>query len=250
MRHRFHSYCLQKEHWCNYFVFQLSQNPFGMCNYCKLLLGEVLINIGGQSNCTFAFDVVCLHTVTVLRKGKGGALYNCDPFCDQAAECVISKIDVLHAICAFVVTPFSNSCNAVSLMSAALPCCKSCGSLLYHCITLLNCYTASALKIWNVYGFTLVCLQLNQFFWQCVLSGIFFLSRVWKEVSLREMLYSLGGNVQWIGSDCVWTWVADQIYDGCDGKSRPVSFQLPVRALELNTRIKERSLSVAWPAVL
>lgn len=48
----------------------------------------------------------------------------------------------------------------------------------------------------------------------------------------------------------VWTSVTDQIYDGCDGESRPVSFQLHVRALELNTRIKAPSLSVAWPAVL
>lgn len=71
MRHTFHSYCLLKDHWCNYFVFQLSQNPSGMCNYCKLLLGEVLISIGGRSNCTFVFDVACSHIVMVVRMGEG-----------------------------------------------------------------------------------------------------------------------------------------------------------------------------------
>lgn len=135
-----------------------------------------------------------VRTLSRLSGREKAALYYPDPVCDQSAECVIYMMDVLRVIGAFVLTAFSNSSK--SCVSDSLARCNFCRLLQCHCIMLSKCYTTLALKIRNVCGPTLECLQLNQFFWQCVLSGTFFLSGTGKEASLREMLSSLGGNVQ------------------------------------------------------
>lgn len=48
---------------------RFSQNPFGMCNYWKLLLGEVLISIWGRRNYTFPFSVAA-RAVTADRRER------------------------------------------------------------------------------------------------------------------------------------------------------------------------------------
>lgn len=100
----FRYYCVWMAHFSqrqkvrhhNWLDVRFSQNPFGMCNYWKLLLGKVLISIRGRRNYTFPFSVAA-RAVTADRKERERVRGACFGGGEASPIDVLSDSDTLRS---------------------------------------------------------------------------------------------------------------------------------------------------------